>query len=245
MNYICYRPVYSKIWSCTKLPSWLTYNKGVSICFHVFSGQNLMLVNPSFSLVESLSVVHVLFCHTNATACRRTSASQRRAVRPPDDAAARRAELYLSQVEWLSHPSKKYEFVSWDEYSQYMEKWSKCSKPTRSTNMDVLTRLVEGKIYRKPLCLLQIQSFWQIFPKNSRFSLAFNMVFISWFSYRKLRCGCQRENCIILHSLCWSFWVFFAVCDCKHYIPDTYVVKLPIFPETRYTTCSDTQTFNT
>jgi hypothetical protein len=135
--------------------------------------------------------------------------------------------------------------VSWDDSSQYMEKWSKCSKPTRSTNMGVLTRLVEGKIYRKPLFLLQIQSFWQIFPKNSRFSLAFNMVFIRWFSYRKLRCGCQRESCIILHSLCWSFWVFFAVCDCKHYIPDTYVVKLPIFPETRYTTCSDTQTFNT
>ena len=28
---------------------------------------------------------------------------------------------------WYTYPSEKYEFVSWDEYSQYMEK--KCSKP--------------------------------------------------------------------------------------------------------------------
>jgi len=28
---------------------------------------------------------------------------------------------------WLSHPSEKYEVVSWDDSSQYMEK--KCSKP--------------------------------------------------------------------------------------------------------------------
>ena len=35
---------------------------------------------------------------------------------------------------WLvvfRHPSKKYEFVSWDDYSQYMEKT--CSKPPTST----------------------------------------------------------------------------------------------------------------
>ena len=36
---------------------------------------------------------------------------------------------------WLSHASEKYEFVSWDHYSQYMAKLKKCSKPpTRFQN---------------------------------------------------------------------------------------------------------------
>ena len=29
---------------------------------------------------------------------------------------------------WLTHPSEKYEFVSWDSFSQHMEKKT-CSKP--------------------------------------------------------------------------------------------------------------------
>jgi len=40
---------------------------------------------------------------------------------------------------WLSHPSEKYEFVSWDDYSQYMEKKT-CSKPPIS----ILKRLKEN-----------------------------------------------------------------------------------------------------
>ena len=28
---------------------------------------------------------------------------------------------------WYTYPSEKYEFVNWDDYSQYMEKYSKCS----------------------------------------------------------------------------------------------------------------------
>ena len=33
---------------------------------------------------------------------------------------------------WLSHPSEKYEFVSWDYYSQYMETCLTCFKPPTS-----------------------------------------------------------------------------------------------------------------
>ena len=34
---------------------------------------------------------------------------------------------------WLTYPSEKYDFVSWDDYSQYMEKYRKYSKPPTST----------------------------------------------------------------------------------------------------------------
>ena len=30
---------------------------------------------------------------------------------------------------WYTYPSEKYEFVSWDYYSQHMEKRKTCSKP--------------------------------------------------------------------------------------------------------------------
>ena len=35
---------------------------------------------------------------------------------------------------WLTYPSEKDEFVSWDYYSQYMEK-KKCSKPPTSISL--------------------------------------------------------------------------------------------------------------
>ena len=37
--------------------------------------------------------------------------------------------IYIQSGWWLSHPSEKYEFVSWDDYSQYMAKQT-CSKTT-------------------------------------------------------------------------------------------------------------------
>ena len=37
---------------------------------------------------------------------------------------------------WLTYPSEKYEFASWDSYYyQYMEKYKKCSKPPTSNPM--------------------------------------------------------------------------------------------------------------
>jgi hypothetical protein len=43
---------------------------------------------------------------------------------------------------WYTYPSEKYEFVSWDDYSRYMEKT--CSKPS--------TRL--GLIHPPNLCIV-------------------------------------------------------------------------------------------
>jgi hypothetical protein len=42
---------------------------------------------------------------------------------------------------WLSHPSEKYEFVSWDYYSQYMDK-----KMFQTTNHQKIT-IFNGKIH--------------------------------------------------------------------------------------------------
>ena len=47
--------------------------------------------------------------------------------------------LYLHTGWWLTYPSEKYEFVSWDDYSQYMENLSKCSKPPTSIYCHIST----------------------------------------------------------------------------------------------------------
>jgi hypothetical protein len=35
---------------------------------------------------------------------------------------------------WYTYPSEKYEFVSWHDYSQYMESHKTCSKPPTRYN---------------------------------------------------------------------------------------------------------------
>ena len=62
---------------------------------------------------------------------------------------------------WLvvsTHPSEKYEFVSWGYYSQLNGNIKAMFQTTNQIyKYGCLTRLVEGKISRKPLFLLQIK----------------------------------------------------------------------------------------
>ena len=39
--------------------------------------------------------------------------------------------IYILVRGWLTYPSEKYEFASWDDYS-HMEKWNSCSKTPNS-----------------------------------------------------------------------------------------------------------------
>jgi hypothetical protein len=62
-----------------------------------------------------------------------------------------------------AYPSEKYEFVSWDDYSQYMENKT-CSKPPTSDyvcnclhlemriNDEILEKSVHESIYEKLVC---------------------------------------------------------------------------------------------
>ena len=134
---------------------------------------------------------------------------------------------------WLvvsTHPSEKYEFVSWGYYSQLNGKIKAMFQTTNQIyKYGCLTRLVEGKISRKPLFLLQIKhgnTKSTISTESLRASVGvFKQCLLVIHSQAKQKppvmCAVNTEHVLDEHlsliGFNWQFW-------CKLFTLNTYTI---------------------